>query len=168
MTEAFRHHKRWAGILMSYLYDVMDDYYQEALSLGALTKARVVAGRGGLSNIVRHVSVIEVPDAVRWFRGHELMITAAYCYRTTKDLVQLVEDLVCAGAAALVVCYSERYLRGIPEAVIARADELEFPLLEIPLDVRYIEIITPVVTAIVNRRAQYLDFAFQAHIELET
>ncbi|MEW6080959.1 MAG: PucR family transcriptional regulator ligand-binding domain-containing protein [Bacillota bacterium] len=158
---------------MSHLYDALYPEatgitVKEALNLGALTKARVVAGRGGLSNIVRHVSVIEVPDAVRWFSGHELMITAAYCYRTAKDLVQLVEDLVCADAAALAVCYSERYLHGIPETVIARANELEFPILEIPLDVRYIEIITPVVTAIVNRRAQYLDLAFQAHIELET
>lgn len=138
------------------------------MKLGALTRARVVAGQAGLDNIIRYVSVIEVPDAVRWFQGYELMITAAYSYRHSEEaLVQLVEDLVCADAAALAICYSQRYLGGIPPRVIARADELGFPLLELPLDVKYIEIITPVLTAIVNRQAQYLDFALRTHVELE-
>jgi len=141
---------------------------REALKLGALNKARVVAGHGGLDNIVRYVSVIEVPDAVRWFHGYELMITAAYSYRHSEEaLVQLIEDLVCADAAALVICYSQRYLGGIPGKVIDRANELNFPILDIPLDVKYIEIITPVLTAIVNKQAHHLDLALRAHLELE-
>jgi len=128
----------------------------------------VVAGQDGLDNVIRHVSVIEVPDAVRWFQGYELMITAGYSYRHSEHaLVQLVEDLVCADAAALAICYSERYLGSIPECVAARANELKFPLLELPLDVKYIEIITPVMGAVINRQAQYLDSALRAHIELE-
>lgn len=141
---------------------------REALRLGALSKARVVAGHGGLDNIIRYVSVIEVPDAVRWFQGYELMITAAYSYRHSEEaLVQLVEDLVCADAAALAICYSQRYLGTIPQKVIDRANELNFPILELPLDVKYIEIITPVLTAIVNRQAQHLDLALRTHLELE-
>lgn len=142
---------------------------REALKLGALKKARVVAGYGGLDNIIRYVSVIEVPDAVRWFQGYELWITAAYSYRHSEEaLVQLVEDLVCADAAALAICYSQRYLGGIPQGVIARADELDLPVLELPLDVKYIEIIAPVMTAIVNRQAHYLDLALKAHVDLES
>lgn len=36
---------------------------REALQLGGLRQARVVAGEAGLDNVVKHVSVIEVPDA---------------------------------------------------------------------------------------------------------
>lgn len=141
---------------------------REALKLGALRKARVVAGHEGLDNVIRYVSVIEVPDAVRWFHGGELFITAAYSYRGSEDaLVQLVEDLVCADASALAVCYVQRYLKGIPPKMITRADEFNFPVLEIPLDVKYIEIITPVLTAIVNTQASYLDLALRARTELE-
>ncbi|HHY94336.1 MAG TPA: hypothetical protein GX513_04900, partial [Firmicutes bacterium] len=153
---------------VGYLPTVTGITVREALKLGALKRARVVAGHGGLDNVIRYVSVIEVPDAVRWFQGYELFITAAYCYRGNEDaLVQLVEDLVCADASALAICYSQRYLGGIPLKVITRADELNLPVLELPLDVKYIEIITPVLTAIVNRQASYLDLALRAHAELE-
>jgi purine catabolism regulator len=44
---------------------------RDAMQLGDLRRAKLVAGSDGLSNIVRHVSVIEVPDAYRWFKGYE-------------------------------------------------------------------------------------------------
>lgn len=156
-----------AGKISGYLPEASGITVNEALRLGVLTRARVVAGREGLNNVIRYVSVIEVPDAVRWFQGYELMITAAYSYRSVESLVQLIEDLVCSDAAALAMCYCDRYLGGIPEPVIRRAEQLRFPVLEIPLDVRYVEIITAVMTAIVNRRTQFLELALNARLELE-
>ncbi|MDQ7793556.1 MAG: PucR family transcriptional regulator ligand-binding domain-containing protein [bacterium] len=142
---------------------------REALRLGALEKAAVVAGHAGLDREIRHVSVIEVPDAHHWFRGHELWLTALY---TLKDdpggQIQMLEHMCQRDSAALVVCYPRRYGPGLAEEVVARADELSFPLLQISGDVAYIDVIYPVYQEIVDRQTRELEYALRIHDQMTT
>lgn len=48
---------------------------EDALQIGALVEAQVVAGKTGLKNEIRAVDIIDVPDAAIWFRRDSLLST---------------------------------------------------------------------------------------------
>ncbi len=140
---------------------------REALRLGALEKATLVAGHAGLDREIRHVSVIEVPDAHHWFRGHELWLTAFYTLKdNTGAQLEMLEHMNLRQSAGLVVCYPRRYGPGVAPEVVAKADELAFPLLHIPDDVAYIEVIYPIYREIVERQACELEYALRVHDQM--
>jgi purine catabolism regulator len=140
---------------------------REALQLGALTKATVLAGHAGLDREIRHVSVIEVPDAHHWFRGHELWLTAFYNLKDNpRGQVEMLEHMCRRESAALAVCYPRRYGPGPAGEVVARADELAFPLLQLADDVAYIDAIYPVYQEIVDRQARELEYALRINDEM--
>lgn len=135
---------------------------RDAMQLGDLRRAKLVAGSDGLSNIVRHVSVIEVPDAYRWFKGYELFITAFYSLREDiEGQLRMIDELKRNNAAALAICYPELYMREIGQALVDRADELGLPVLELPNDVVYINIIDPVLQEIARRHKLALEYALR-------
>lgn len=140
---------------------------RETLRLGALTNATVLAGHAGLDREVRHVSVIEVPDAYHWFRGHELWLTAFYNLKDNpRGQVEMLEHMCRRESAALAVCYPRRYGPGLASEVIAKADELSFPLLQLADDVAYIDVIYPVYQEIVDRQARELEYALRINDEM--
>jgi len=140
----------------------------EALSLGGLKDARLAGGRTGLDHVIRHVSVIEVPDADVWFGRDELYLTALYAYRDdVKRQVDLIRKLNECGAAALAVFYPTRYSSGLPQEVADTADEVGLPLLILPDHVPYRDVIFPLYQEIVNRQTKYLEHALLFQEELD-
>ncbi|NLS44665.1 MAG: hypothetical protein GX969_02850 [Firmicutes bacterium] len=135
---------------------------RDSLHLGDLCRAKVIAGTKGLSNIIRHVSVIEVPDAYRWCKGHELFITAFYSLKEDiQGQLLMIQELKANNAAALAICYPKLYMEGIAEALIDKANELALPILELPNDVAYVNIIDPVLEEIAKRRKRALEYALR-------
>jgi purine catabolism regulator len=136
----------------------------DALNLGDLRKARVIAGRAGLSNVIRHVTVIEVPDAHRWLKGHELIITSFYCLKENpEEQIRMLERLKQHNVAALAISYPSLYMKAIPQQLVDKADELHLPLLELPDDVVYINIIEPVLDEIASRHKLGLEYTLHVN-----
>lgn len=136
----------------------------DALNLGELRKARVIAGRTGLSNVIRHVTVIEVPDAHRWLKGHELIITSFYCLKENpEEQIRMLERLKQHNVSALAISYPSLYMKDIPQQLIDKADELHLPLLELPDDVVYINIIEPVLDEIASRHKSGLEYTLRVN-----
>lgn len=132
---------------------------REALSIGALKRARLVAGNAGLDREVGCVDVLEVPDAEGWFRPHLLVLTTAYAVRDDAAArLRLVEGLGRAGAAGLAVKVG-RFLSAVSEEMCEAADRTELPLLEIPADVAYVDITHPLLGAIISRQTLELQYS---------
>jgi purine catabolism regulator len=128
---------------------------KEAMQLGGLAKSKVIAGHDGLDNRVEHVSVIEVPEAHQWFRGHELFLTAFYTIQDNVEAqILLLEKLKEKNSAALGICYPGMYYQSICNRVIATADELHIPIIEIPHDVAYIDVISPIIEEIQKKQSK--------------
>ena len=129
---------------------------REMLVLPALAHARVVGGAGGLDHPVRQVNVMEVPDILDWVTPDELLLTTAYPLRDDPPaLLALIPRLAERGLAGLAI-KPTRYIAAIPAAMIAEADRLDFPLLELPPETSFNDIITGVLTAILDRQAARL------------
>ena len=139
---------------------------REVLRDEALAGARVLAGAAGLDRTVSRLNVMEVPDVVAWVRPGELLLTTGYPLRESPEtMVALVEQLDARGVAALAVKLG-RYLDEIPPAALALADDLGFPVLSLPAATSFDDVLTDVLTGVVNRRARTLARAEQVHHRL--
>ena len=133
--------------------------------------AAVLAGRSGLDRVVRFVNVMEVPDVLRWTRADELLLTTGYPIRSTPealdDFVAALDSRRLAGLAVKL----GRYLDDLPDAMLASADRLGFPVVQIPDNVGFDEIINQVLTEVLGRQAALLARSEQAHsvlLQLDT
>ena len=137
---------------------------QQALSIPPLTRSRVVAGAGGLHRIIKNITIMEVPDIVQWLKGSDFVLTSFFCIKDDPDAqVRLVQDMARFGCAALAI-KTDRYVKTLPPEMIAAADSLSFPLLEIPREVSYIDIINPLMEGLLDHAAGVLrqaDIAFR-------
>lgn len=133
---------------------------KEAMNIGGLKKARLIAGHNGVENLIEHVSVIEVPDAHEWFRGKELFLSAFYNIQNDLEKqLNLVETLKEKNVSALGVCYPGLYYDTLSPKVLAKANELSIPIIEIPREVAYIDIISPIIETIQKKQSTDLQQA---------
>lgn len=139
---------------------------REVMRAEALAGAEVLAGAGGLDRTVARLNVMEVPDVVAWVRPGELLLTTGYPLRETPEqMVGLVEQLNARGVAALAVKLG-RYLDEVPPAALELADSLGFPVLSLPGGTSFDDVLTDVLTDVVNRRARTMARAEQVHHQL--
>jgi purine catabolism regulator len=130
---------------------------REALTLAEpLRQARVIAGAGGLDNVVRSVNVMEVPDILEWVHPGELLVTTMYPLRDDRAAIEaLIPRLAEKGLAGLAVTV-ESYIGELPPAMLADANRLNFPLIELPPRVSFIDIIQPLTSRILDLQAEEL------------
>ena len=76
-------------------------------------------------------------------------------------------ELLAAGESAGLV-FQTGILDELPEAVIQRARELGLPIIEIPEEVDYSEVIQPVVSAILQEKTYLLQRSDEIHRQLST
>lgn len=135
----------------------------EVLRASTLAGARLLAGAGGLGRIVQRLNVMEVPDILPWVKPHELLLTTGYPLRNTpQSLASLVGDLNDRGLAALAIKIG-RYLDELPAELLTEADRLDFPIIQLPDDVGFDDILDQVLTDILNRQASLLARSDEVH-----
>jgi purine catabolism regulator len=135
----------------------------EVLGLSTLAGARLIAGAGGLGRVVQRLNVMEVPDVLAWVKPNELLLTTGYPLRhTPESLGHLVADLDACGLAALAV-KPGRYLDRLPAEMVEQADRLGLPLIVLPEDVGFDDILNQVLTDILNRQAAVLARGEEVH-----
>ena len=137
---------------------------REAMNLvEPLKRSRVIAGDRGLDNIVQSVNVMEVPDILEWVHSGELLVTTMYPLRDDVAAIEsLVPHLANKGLAGLAVTPSG-YMDEFPASMIQSANELDFPLIELPEKVSFIDIIQPITSEILKLQANELIESEEIH-----
>jgi purine catabolism regulator len=128
----------------------------DILALDLLSSAEVICGHEGLSNPITSVNVMEVPDIVPWLQKGEFLLTTAYSIRDNLEkLNELIPKMHEIGVAGLGL-KTKRYIETLPDSVIATANSLGFPIIRIPLEISYGDIISAILTTVVNKQATLL------------
>ena len=119
----------------------------DVLKLSVMRGVRVVAGEEGLFRKVEHVTVMEVPEIKRWLKGNDFLITSFYSVRKSEeDQCALIRDL--ADTCCCIAVKTGQYVKTVAESVKRAADEVGLPVLEIPGELAYIDIIVNVMNLI--------------------
>lgn len=115
------------------------------LELPALREARLIAGRGGLSNEVDGIGLMESLDSIEWLTARKLIINNARAFASCsgEEWAALVESFVERGVSGLVVKLG-RYVSSVPALALERADDLAFPVIVPPFDIEPAQIISDV------------------------
>ncbi len=109
----------------------------EAQARTVLGKARVVAGSQGLSNEVRWVHIVDIPEILPWVRPGQLLLTTGYALpRAPQDQRALIRSLSERNLAGIGLAVP-RFFENFPEPFREEADLLDLPLLEIPWEIPF-------------------------------
>src|SRR3989441_3673571 len=124
-----------------------------------------LAGAGALDSTITGVKVLESPETISWLAEGELLLTVAFAIKDDQAAQKdLMRNLAAVGSAGLVM-KPERHLPQIPEDLPGQADEFKIPLIRIPPDVSYLEIMNPILERIINAQNTQLRRSIEIHTQ---
>jgi purine catabolism regulator len=117
---------------------------EQILNIPELSGVTLIAGSSGLIKNVRSVNVMEAPDISQWLRGGEFLLFSGYQFRNSakgfEDFVRTIHE---AGIVALG--FKTGFIREISKEAKDFADRASFPILGLPQDLSYSDIIRIVI-----------------------
>ncbi|MBP3038564.1 PucR family transcriptional regulator [Bacillaceae bacterium Marseille-Q3522] len=135
----------------------------EVLRIPVLQGSHVIGGSGGLTREIFSVNMMDAPDIIYFLKQNEFLVTTAYHVKDQPQLLLgLVKEMAKKGCAALGI-KTKRFLQEIPYEVITLADELSFPLIELPMDKSLGDIVNNTLSAILDKRTSELQLAIDSH-----
>ena len=135
----------------------------EVLESPCLAGSSLLAGKDGLGRLVQRLNVMEVPDILPWVKPYELLLTTGYPLRNDPEqLTALLAELDARGLSAVAVKLG-RYLDELPPAMLTAADELGIPVIQLPGHISFDDVISQVLTDILNRQSALLARTEQVH-----
>lgn len=100
---------------------------------------KLVAGKGGITNTVRWVHMVEDRQVPDFLHGGELVFTTGIGHIGKDPLLAFVKRLKEHGASGVVINIGP-YLESVPQEVISYCDGENFPLFTLPWSVYIIDI----------------------------
>ncbi|MDD4571731.1 MAG: PucR family transcriptional regulator ligand-binding domain-containing protein [Clostridia bacterium] len=129
---------------------------RDALKIGALANARLVAGVSGLDREIEHITMMEVPEAVQWIKGHDLVLASSFALAKQRShQASIIQSMAASDVAALVV-KNQSFLEGVSSVMIDVANVVGLPILEVSSQVDYSEIIRPLMEEIINKESAHI------------
>lgn len=100
---------------------------------------QLVAGYGGMENLVRWVHIIEDAAVPSFLRGNELVFTTGIGQEGTAWLLRFAQDLCDVRAAGLVLNVGP-YITSVPSPLIVFCQQHDLPLFRVPWKTHLIDI----------------------------
>ena len=137
---------------------------REALTMPTLARASVVAGHGGLDREITGVHIIDIPEAhYEWGRAGVLLLTTCFGLKDAPDRQAALIPKLVELEFACVVFSVGYYLKETPDVIRQAADELNFPVIETPWDLMFIDITETIYEKIVSRQYAVLQKSNHIH-----
>ena len=132
-------------------------------TLPVLSSAQVVAGKNGLSRVIRWTHIVDHAEVLTWVRPGDLLLTTAFALKDNpqSELV-MVGQLLEKGITGMLVSIG-RYIREVPPETIAAADELGFPIAVIPWEVPLVEVTHAIHERIIREQYALTEQIYHLH-----
>lgn len=125
---------------------------KDFLNLNVVSSAMVVTKDDTIKhNSIESISVIELPVENFVHKDELVLTTCIGCTDNDSVFLNFVKDIYNSGASCLVVSIG-RFVKNTPQSVIDYANEVGFPIVEIPWKIRFAGIIESVLSEINNSR----------------
>lgn len=111
----------------------------------------VIAGAEGLGREVQAVALFDAPDGYLWFKGKEFVLSTGFLFSGKTDYFKDVIKFLHKNGSAAMGIKKDRYIHEVPKEIIDLCNELSFPLINIPYDEAWIDVINAVNSIAINR-----------------
>ncbi|MTI47426.1 PucR family transcriptional regulator [Sporosalibacterium faouarense] len=139
---------------------------KNVLQLNSFKTVKLVAGFKGISRKVNNASLMEVPDIFPYVEANNLLITTLYPIYDNKDAIQeLIPKLASQGLAGICI-KPGRYIEEIPEIMIQQANNLQFPILQLPQDANLSDLVNDILELSLDKHISTLEFRNYVHDKL--
>lgn len=98
-----------------------------------------MAGASGLNRVISWPYVGQTASVADWVHGGELLFITGVVHETTM-LPNLLEECISKKLAGLVVLTGNEYIKEIPENILQRAEEANFPVFSMPWHLKLIDV----------------------------
>lgn len=137
---------------------------KEVLEMDLMKSSRLLAGHEAQHNVITRVNIMADPDVLNWVMEGEFLLTTAYFFKITsleeqKKLIQEAAQKQLSGIGIKVFPYLDK----LPDEVLALADELRFPIVELDSGIPFGDIMTPIFREIFNRQSLMLQKVENVH-----
>jgi purine catabolism regulator len=137
----------------------------QLIELPVLHDTEVLAGAPGLDREVRRVTVLESPDIGDWLTGGELVLSNTFLFQAQPGTdAALVRGLVEGGATALGIKLG-RYVSSLSKEALRIADEAGMPVLRLPYEVPWADVINAVLTELLDEKTALLERSENIHTQ---
>lgn len=142
----------------------MEFRVEHVLKMERLHDAKVLGGREGLSNVIEGITIMEAPDIADWLKGGEMLLTSLYPIRnyTEEEQREFVYRLADKGVSALMI-KNHRFVKNIPDAIVEAGEKTALPIIQIPQDIPYVDVLYPVMEELFNNQVMKLKYFIDVH-----
>lgn len=124
---------------------------------------KVIAGKSALNKKVSSITIMDAPDPFPWAKGGEIVLSSGYVFKIHFDEFQnIIMKLHRAGIVALFIKV-KRFFGQLPEEIIHLADEIGFPIIEVPNRIAFTEFINPALSKIIDLQSEVLKTSEKIH-----
>ncbi|MBD0383963.1 PucR family transcriptional regulator [Paenibacillus sedimenti] len=135
----------------------------ELLDLPVFNGASLVAGNQGIEREVNTVNMMDAPDIIHFLKKNELLVTTAFHFKDDlHSLLHLIKEMEKQDCSGLGI-KTKRFLDQIPDEAVSLANELQLPLLELPIQTSLGDIVNKSLSHILDIRTNELHNAMQTH-----
>lgn len=139
---------------------------EEALSIYPLSEAKLIAGSKGKHRIVKSINVMDAPDISDWIKEGEMLLTTGYLIKDSPaEASALLRTLNRRGSAGLGIKLG-RFWDAVPQPLIAEAEQLNFPLIELPFQFTFSDQMNGLFRAELSRSTSVLQRMMEKQREL--
>lgn len=100
--------------------------------LEGMKECDILAGHRGLNRHVKFVNISDTPDVINFLDEYHLLLSTCYGFQdNSQALCHLIQQMHQRNCAGLII-KEYRFLKQLPEDVKLLADELAFPIIDLP------------------------------------
>lgn len=115
----------------------------DLLKVPSLSELKIIAGENGAERQINTVTLLDAPDGPKWLKGGEFVLTSAYIFDNNYTLLEeYIRSLIEHNASGLGI-KTGRFLKGVPDNIVRLADENGFPIVKIPYNLVWTDVIAP-------------------------
>lgn len=136
------------------------------LALPQLEGLRLVAGKNGMERVITRTNVMDNPDTLDWLMPGEFLLSSGYILREQPELQRtLISSLAEINCAGLCVKLG-RYLDALPPAMVKAANDLDFPLIELPFGYSLATVAAAVNAKLYSQNDRQIEKTLEIHREV--
>lgn len=139
---------------------------EQAMSVYPLSEGKLIAGLKGKHRIVKSVNVMDAPDIWDWIKEGEMLFTTAYLIKDhPEDGKQLLNKLNQRGSSGLGIKLG-RFWDELPQSLVEEADALGFPLIQLPYEFTFSDMMNGLFKAEMQRSMNALQGVLEKQKQL--